>query len=76
MKNFRKIKSLRNILGGLKSNLGIFRGTIYLFNLKIKIKISLGSYFNSLVRIPLKEKIGEKSLHNWGQNYPPSIGIL
>jgi len=66
MKNFRKIKSLRNILGGLKSNLGIFRGTIYLFNpkIKIKIKISLGSYFNSLVRIPLKEKIGEKSLHN------------
>jgi len=32
MKNFKWTKSLMNILGGLKSNVGIFRGTIYLFN--------------------------------------------
>jgi len=32
MKNFKKTKCLRNILGGLKSNVDIFRGTIYLFN--------------------------------------------
>jgi len=32
MKIFRGTKSLKNILGGLKSNVGIFRGTIYLIN--------------------------------------------
>jgi len=30
MKNFRGTKNLKNILEGLKSNIGIFRGTIYL----------------------------------------------
>jgi len=34
MKNFRRIKSLKNILRGLKSNVGLFMGTIYLFNPK------------------------------------------
>jgi len=32
MESFRETKSLRNILGGLKLNVDIFRGTIYLFN--------------------------------------------
>jgi len=32
MKNFRGTKNLNNILGGLKSNVGIFREIIYLFN--------------------------------------------
>jgi len=32
MKIFGGTKSLRNILGGLKSNVVIFRGTNYLFN--------------------------------------------
>jgi len=32
MKIFRGIKSLRNILEGLKLNVGIYKGTIYLFN--------------------------------------------
>jgi len=32
MKNFRGTKNLKNILKELKSNVGIFRGTIYLFN--------------------------------------------
>jgi len=30
---FERTKSLRNILGGLESNVGVFRETIYLFNL-------------------------------------------
>jgi len=29
---YMEAKSLRNILGGLKSNVGIFRRIIYLFN--------------------------------------------
>jgi len=34
MKNFRGTKSLKNILERLKSNVGIFRETIDLFNTK------------------------------------------
>jgi len=32
MKIFKGTKNLKNILGGLKSNVNIFMGTIYLFN--------------------------------------------
>jgi len=32
MKIFRMTKNLKNILGGLKLNIDIFRGTVYLFN--------------------------------------------
>jgi len=39
MKIFEGTKSLNNILGGLKSNIGIFMGVIYLFNPKINNKI-------------------------------------
>jgi hypothetical protein len=36
MKIFRGIKNLKNILGGLKSNVDIFKTIIYLFNPPIK----------------------------------------
>jgi len=32
MKIFRRAKNLKKILGGLKSNISIFKGTIFLFN--------------------------------------------
>jgi hypothetical protein len=51
--NFEGTKSLWNILGGLKSNVGIFRGTIYLFNHKVNPPPSHNVYqfLDFLVRV-------------------------
>jgi len=46
MENFGWTKSLRNILGGLKPNVGIFKGTIYLFNLILNKIFSIFKLLN------------------------------
>jgi len=48
---FAGTKSLRNILGGFKTNVGIFRGTIYLFNPKIIKKNNDGDVFACIYSI-------------------------
>jgi len=51
MENFGGTKSLRNILGELKTDVDIFRGTIYLFNPKIINKNDDGDAFACIYSI-------------------------
>jgi len=54
MKIFRRTKNLKNILEGLKSNVGIFRGTIYLFNPKTNVEvINMSEICVSFTYLPL-----------------------
>ena len=64
MENFRKTKSLRNILEGLKSNVGIFRGPFTYLTLNSKANMSASMEFdlfsiktNSLIYISQQARI-------------------
>ena len=55
IENFGETKSLRSILGRLKSNVGIFRWTIYLFNPFLNKKIQTKNITNKIHRIIRKK---------------------